>query len=258
MVVENEDKQEFTDKCNEHFNEYIETQIRKIFENVKFGNKEISLIKATAYNILMSHNDQLYFESPSGIVITGFGKLDVFPVLSSFLVSSITFGKLKFRMEYDFKINHDQSAIVIPFAQMDMVQTFIDGISPNFRALYNQLLSMTVEHIPKMLIDALGLEMTPEQKQGLEVALIKSAADNIKDGITKINDYQEQRYSGPILKVVEFLPKNELADMAEALVNLTCLRKKISMDDESVGGPIDVAVISKGDGLVWIKMKTLL
>ena len=43
--------------------------------------------------------------------------------------------------------------------------------------------------------------------------------------------------------------------MAESLVNLTCLRKKISMDDETVGGPIDVAVISKGDGLIWIKRK---
>jgi len=43
--------------------------------------------------------------------------------------------------------------------------------------------------------------------------------------------------------------------MAESLVNLTCLRKKISMDDETVGGPVDVAVISKGDGLIWIKRK---
>jgi hypothetical protein len=43
--------------------------------------------------------------------------------------------------------------------------------------------------------------------------------------------------------------------MAESLINLTCLRKKISMDDETVGGMIDVAVISKGDGLIWIKRK---
>jgi hypothetical protein len=27
------------------------------------------------------------------------------------------------------------------------------------------------------------------------------------------------------------------------------------MDPETVGGPIDVAVISKGDGFVWIKRK---
>lgn len=43
--------------------------------------------------------------------------------------------------------------------------------------------------------------------------------------------------------------------MAEALVHLTSLKRRISMDDETVGGPIDVAVISRGDGMVWIKRK---
>ena len=27
------------------------------------------------------------------------------------------------------------------------------------------------------------------------------------------------------------------------------------MSDETVGGPIDVAVVSKGDGFIWIKRK---
>ena len=51
------------------------------------------------------------------------------------------------------------------------------------------------------------------------------------------------------------LPKDELAAMAEALVNLTKFRRRISQDRETVGGPIDVAVITKGDGFVWIKRK---
>lgn len=43
--------------------------------------------------------------------------------------------------------------------------------------------------------------------------------------------------------------------MAETLVNLTSFRQKVSMSVETVGGPVDVAVISKGDGFVWIKQK---
>lgn len=43
--------------------------------------------------------------------------------------------------------------------------------------------------------------------------------------------------------------------MAEALVSLTAFKRRVSMDTETVGGPIDVAVISKGDGFVWIKRK---
>ena len=51
------------------------------------------------------------------------------------------------------------------------------------------------------------------------------------------------------------LPKDELANLAESLVSLTALHRKVSRDLEAVGGAIDVAVISKGDGFVWIKRK---
>ncbi|MDP6474755.1 MAG: hypothetical protein QF894_07610, partial [Alphaproteobacteria bacterium] len=49
--------------------------------------------------------------------------------------------------------------------------------------------------------------------------------------------------------------KEEIAGLAEALVSLTSLKRRVSEDEETVGGPIDVAVISKGDGFIWIKRK---
>lgn len=43
--------------------------------------------------------------------------------------------------------------------------------------------------------------------------------------------------------------------MAESLVNLTSFERRVTPDAETVGGPIDVAVISRGDGFIWIKRK---
>jgi hypothetical protein len=43
--------------------------------------------------------------------------------------------------------------------------------------------------------------------------------------------------------------------MAESLVSLTSFKRRVTQDPETVGGPIDVAVISKGDGFVWINRK---
>lgn len=43
--------------------------------------------------------------------------------------------------------------------------------------------------------------------------------------------------------------------MAEALVEITSLKRKVKDDSESVAGPVDVAVISKGDGFIWLKRK---
>lgn len=71
----------------------------------------------------------------------------------------------------------------------------------------------------------------------------------------KIQKYQQEHHIDPVLDIVSVLPKDELAAMAETLVNLTSFKRKISTNAETVGGPVDVAVISKGDGFIWIKRK---
>jgi hypothetical protein len=59
----------------------------------------------------------------------------------------------------------------------------------------------------------------------------------------------------PIYDAVRYIDKSELAMLAENLVAITALKRKISLENATVGGPIDVAVISKHDGFVWIKRK---
>jgi hypothetical protein len=71
---------------------------------------------------------------------------------------------------------------------------------------------------------------------------------------TQLNNYRIFNFT-PIINVVTALPKSELASLAESLVNLTSLKKRVSMQSETVGGPVDVAIISKADGFVWIKRK---
>ncbi len=39
------------------------------------------------------------------------------------------------------------------------------------------------------------------------------------------------------------------------MVSLTSLKRRVSLELETVGGPVDVAIISKGDGIIWQKRK---
>ena len=57
------------------------------------------------------------------------------------------------------------------------------------------------------------------------------------------------------MKVVEILLLKELAKVVSTLVRLTSFEKQLSLEAETVGEPIDVAVISKGDGFIWINRK---
>ena len=64
--------------------------------------------------------------------------------------------------------------------------------------------------------------------------------------------YRRNRFVNLIINAVRILPKEELARLAELLVQLTSLKRRMSMELETVGEPIDVAVISKGDGFVGL------
>jgi hypothetical protein len=51
------------------------------------------------------------------------------------------------------------------------------------------------------------------------------------------------------------LAVDEMANLAETLVTLESLKEKVTRPTESIGGPVDVAAITKAEGLVWIKRK---
>ena len=62
-------------------------------------------------------------------------------------------------------------------------------------------------------------------------------------------------FSDRLMSAVAAMPRQELATMAEVLVSLTAFRAHASVGQETVAGPIDVAILSKGDGFVWVKRK---
>ena len=51
------------------------------------------------------------------------------------------------------------------------------------------------------------------------------------------------------------MPKEELVNLSESLINTTSLKVKVQDNLETVGGDVDVAIITKGDGFVWTKRK---
>lgn len=64
-----------------------------------------------------------------------------------------------------------------------------------------------------------------------------------------------EKYTRPLVNTISLLSISDMANVAESLVALTSLVNRMSPREESVGGPVDVAVISKGDGFIWIKRK---
>ena len=63
----------------------------------------------------------------------------------------------------------------------------------------------------------------------------------------KLENYQNIVYQSPVKASISILPMNELSIMAETLVNLTSFKRQMSHNQqETVGGPTDVAIITIG------------
>ena len=65
----------------------------------------------------------------------------------------------------------------------------------------------------------------------------------------------KQRSAAELNSVVDHLSKKELAEVAHSLVELTWRKRRYSNDVESVGGPIDVAILTRNEGFIWVRRK---
>ncbi len=193
-------------------------------------------------------------KSCSGIVIAGFGENETFPALREFTIESRLNGVLKWKEGKLVNIDCAMRAAIVPFAQAEMVCTFMEGIDPLYKSFISGFLDQVFEQYPAELIQAIP-ELSDERKEEITKRLHDAGGALNSDLRQKLQEYQNKVHVSPITEAVAALPMDELAAMAESLVNLTSFKQKVSMNAETVGGPIDVAVISKGDGFVWIKRK---
>lgn len=193
----------------------------------------------------------------SGVVIAGFGDGQIFPEVRTFSPHFVCRNKLIYRDEPDrsHELSHgDNDAALIPFAQSDVVESFLNGIDPRYSQIVRKSMSGICKSYPNLVAQHIPDDDPDKKKSAL--ALLSSELKKMADAIdAEFRELREKQHTNPLLAVISSLPKNELAELAEALVSITSLKRKVSNDLETVGGPIDVAVISKGDGFIWIRRK---
>ena len=189
----------------------------------------------------------------SGIVFAGFGDHEIFPSL----VEIVTDGAVPGVVKADVRIAHDLARVgtqtaIVPFAQSEMVQRFMNGIDPDFLRYMNAVVTDVLTDVYQELLTSVSPEPLADEQLGNIQTLVESKVRQFRE---RSDMLRRDGYVNPILEIVRYLPKEELASMAEALVSLTSLKRRVSTEEESVGGPVDVAVVSKGDGFIWIKRK---
>jgi hypothetical protein len=191
--------------------------------------------------------------SYSGIVFTGYGEKEYYPALESYKIYGIIASKVLLEKNGSFKITHSEEVNIIPFAQRDVVDTFIMGINPDFKTFIKTTIRERIENSIKAIIesDFVKNEIANPLLNQLVSDVIGQFGQNINDCIDNGSNIGVQ----DIMSAAKHLSIPELSNMAKNLVELTSFRKKVTLDTETVGGPVDVAIISKGDGFIWVERK---
>jgi hypothetical protein len=173
----------------------------------------------------------------TGIAITGYGNEEIFPVCIQIETLGIINNKIFKINENYFEITHAQTSQIIPLAQTDVMNEFFLGVNNEVQDIYYKKF--------KTRIDS-------EKDENIKSEIIK-LNNSIEEERKKLVDSRLMN----IHNSLSFLPRDEMIYMAEGMINLTSFKRRLVLDNfsETVGGPIDIAFISKGDGFIWIKRK---
>ena len=249
-IKKEEKLKDFSSLTKKRFDEILGKNINTILKTEfnQYNTKKIrDLFSILAFQCFKS---KMFVGSWTGLVFAGYGDDDIYPATVSTKVADVFDKKVRFFTEDEKKINENNRGVIMPFAQRDVIDTIITGMSPDM----NKTLSRTFNNFLKGYNDYL-INLIKEKEPKLAKNLETLGTDICKQFVDEIEKVMQVKHIEPTVNTVSILSKEDLAEMAESLIYLTYLKRRISSDEESVGGPVDVAIISKGDGFIWIKRK---
>jgi len=193
-------------------------------------------------------------------VVAGFGEDEQLPSALVFSPKSIVGGRLTIELTHRDQLNQRCDGIIAPFAMEHETVCFFKGIHGKvLRELLDRAEDMATEGVLEWVIKPI-LEKVPPKSQAVIRETVERRLADIGVAFSKrlgevIEDIALFNISRPLINAVRMMGPPEMATLAETLVNLEAVRLRMTNEAMVVGGPIDVAVITKGDGFVWIKHK---
>ena len=237
----------------EYLNNYKDGEILPFLENNPSIDDELEDIKSALGNIdidiIKKYLSIEFVESSSGMVIAGFNKNEFHPSYIYFDLITKYENKI---ITYDAEsyINSEKNRIV-PFAQDDVTNTFISEISNEFIDFLEYYINNYTNDCSNEIIELLikkGFIDTKSMEKPLE-GIKKINEENAEEFIKMIKNYKENK-NKYISDGIGIVSTDALVTIAENLIESTSIKRKLDSNLDSVGGDIDIIIITR-DGLTY-------
>lgn len=245
---------EFEDFSKKEFMSYDKELFTDLQELIHDDGLPVDMMDEWQHGFYNYIRSRLYYNG-TGIIFVGYGSDDIFPTLLPTYVSGAFDNRLRYYIDMEglTSIGDDCSAYICPFAQSDVMITLMKGIAPNYYEKVLESYTDSVTAIKEKIVNKL-------KGNGVDNALIEKVkaldtSDIDRKHTEMLDSYMQSEYIDGIVDAVESFSITDMVIMAENLVSITGLQRHFSSSDETVGGPIDVAVITRSEGFRWAKHK---
>jgi hypothetical protein len=234
----------------EAYTEEFDSARSEIFDDMGFSDSDQELLRRLAKAVLSRARSDWF---TTGLVFAGFGTKELFPSLICWELGGAVNGALRWNETRRVDIDRSGStAEIIPFAQREIVDTILFGRAVRYERRVVEYFTKSARQVGESLIK----ELAGGKLKRVDYLSRLDAA--VKGIVTKFYENGEElkmAFARDTLDSVRHMPKPDLAAFAESLVTVTSMMRKASIGPETVGGPIDVAIISRHEGFVWVKRK---
>ena len=189
----------------------------------------------------------------SVLVFTGYGVEQEYPSLVAVTVG----GGFENRVNYHYSkkdivcINDETPVAICPFAQTDIAIAITGGLHRTHRKNITTLIKNSLYYQDSVLFG-------DEEKFDVEFSamLAEIKIDDLLANLDKELLRQQEKNKRVWERNLKDYDLNAMAALAESMIDLTGVHRILTFSQEGVGGPVDVAVITKNDGFSWLNRKS--
>lgn len=189
------------------------------------------------------HKDYIFAEvETTKLVFAGYGEKECYPCICQYTVNGVGNGKLQWSSDDCRVISDNVESTIFTSGKSDIIDAIELGIQ-------NKRIAPIYKQFQDLIDNVLDQAMFSRLKSKIDYAAIRNeikeliAESGRKQLHNKLNDIAEYDLQ-------------KMACLAENLIKATELHRKISFQQEEVGGLVDLAVITKNDGFQWLNRKS--
>lgn len=235
------------------FRKYAEPVYERLFKDMK---EEDFQVDGVAWEeVIFAYIRSKRFWNYTGLVFVGYGSEQIYPALAPILINIAFDGHLRMLTdpEGDVAISNENNAEIRSYAQDDVIRTLLRGLAPDVKEQYQKCIQTKLNEVKASFGD---IAKKAKCSDSTLKKIAKIDEEEIYEQIYKeVNEYIGDVYLKGLFRSIASFNVPDMASMAESLIAVTNLQRHITSSEESVGGPVDVAVITRSEGFVWMKHK---